>query len=368
MNARSVTLLASLLAGGCGSNPYFSDDEGAPRAGDPTFGEHPDELSLPYALGTEVGISVKGVSNTGRWTVVSDQPALFAVESSKVDNNELTVKCRALAEGEARLRLFDDHGQEQRRAQVSVSAPDRARAYAHGTLRIYGRNQSALTSAELTQATVLVGGKAAFALAYFRGSERVYGRGIAEFDAPPALTVEGQTTEGVATNEWMFVTPTAPGPYALNIKQGAATLLTLPIATASESDLVGVSLAEEHHGDVSDGTEVWLLAQAHDAAGNDVLGVYDDWTLDGAAQQNKDKKPATGDLYRYTFGKSRPLRTVTAAHGAMNASATVHAQSGYIADTTYLGCAFAPGRAAPRGTLAALVLFCGVFFLVRRRR
>jgi MYXO-CTERM domain-containing protein len=371
---RLVLGLAAVVvsASGCGNNVYVSDDEGATRPGS-GLGAHPDELSLPYALGTAVALRVRNATATTAWTVVSDTPEVFNVDGLAIeDDGTLVGQGHALAEGEARVRVLDDGGCERRAVQVRVRAADRARFFAHGDLRVLGNDSSDnYASAEVTDARVLAGGKAVLAVAYYRGTERVYGRGIANIPPVAQLAIANEKTAGAPTNEWLFVTPAAPGSYALALTQGSTTLGTLPVTAVADSDLAGMSIAEEPTAHKGDKDKTWLLARARTSDGREVLGVYSDWTLDGVAQTGDggDVMTARGDLYRYRRAANGATRTVTATHGTLTASATVQAYDGYVSNTTYLGCAAAPGSAPSSGrTLIVLVAsLLGIALLARRR-
>lgn len=210
---RLASLLILSVLSGCAENVYFSDDEGGPRAKG-SLGNHPDELSLPYALGTKVNLTVRNAKDT-TWKVQSDAPAVLAIDSQTMaQDGTLMAVGHALAEGNARIRVLDGGGAEKRSAQVTVQTADRARLFAHGGLRVLGNdNASGYDSAEVTDTRILAGGKAVLAVAYYHGQERVYGRGIATVDPVPMLTVEPMTTSGGPTNEWLFVTPLAPASW-----------------------------------------------------------------------------------------------------------------------------------------------------------
>src|SRR4051812_569835 len=97
---RKPCLVILLLSAGCQENLYFSDDEGGPRHQTSATGQHDDELSLPYALGTRVGITLKGPHDRAAgWKLVSDAPNLFAVVSSVNEHGDLSASGTALAEG-----------------------------------------------------------------------------------------------------------------------------------------------------------------------------------------------------------------------------------------------------------------------------
>ena len=336
------------LASGCNKNPYFSDDEGAtrPSAG---LGEHPDELSLPYALGTQVGIGVKQLDSgeAASWTVVSDTPGVVSVDKIDRAADGITAQVTAHAEGEAVIHLKDGAGGEQRSATLSVRAPDHAKLYAHGPLRILGDDQSAFPGAEVSELRMVAGGTAVYAVAYFRGDQRVWGRGLCSAQANAQASFQDSTTSGAPSNEFLEVTALQPGAATMNMTVAGQTMATLPVAVVQETDLVAPSLVEEVGDKKDDGQKVWVLAEWNDQAGHAVEGVYAGWTLDGAAQVGKDDATkTTGDLYRYEYDPNGAARTLTATRGALTASRQVRAHDGWVYDTTYLGCSVG-GRASP---------------------
>src|SRR5436853_7216706 len=101
LTTRSLACLCLILIAplvGCGStnkNPYFEDDEGAPRQ---TGAPHPDNLSLPYVTGTKVRIAVKSdgaAVATTTWQVKSDNPAVLTVDKLDVSGNFVAADCTA---------------------------------------------------------------------------------------------------------------------------------------------------------------------------------------------------------------------------------------------------------------------------------
>jgi hypothetical protein len=365
----ALVLAMALFGSGCGHNVYFSDDEGGPRASG-GLGDHPDELSLPYALGTTVGIAVRNINGGNGWQVVSDTPDVFAIEKQMLrDDGTLAVVGHGLAEGEARLRAIDAGGHERRSAQVRVRAADRARLFAHGDLRVLGNDSSAnYDSAEVTEARVLTGATAVLAVGYYHGTERVYGRGLAEAATAP-LVVEDHTSSGAPTNEWLFVRAGTPGSYTLAVAHAGTTLATVNVVAVADSEVTGLSLAEESTAEKHDGDQTWLLARARTTDGHEVLGVYCDWTLDGAAQAGPSGGPtdARGDLYRYRYAPGSATRAVVATHGGLTATAMVKAHDGTVNNTTYLGCAAAPG-APSSGGAGVIALLGAIAWVLGRRR
>jgi hypothetical protein len=355
-----------ILIAGCSHNVYFSDDEGGPRGNDPAVGDHPDELSLPYALGSKIDLTLERLDGRSQaWSVVSDQPGIFSVDGLDVaQEGTLVAHGRAVGEGIARLRLVDAAGHDQRCVEVTVTAPDEARLYAHGPLRIASHGPfSAVTSAN-----VLADQTAVFAIAYFRALERVYGHGLAVLDAPAALGASTQTSAGRPVNEWLFVKPSQSGEVAVNA--GTTPLGTLAVTVAMDSQIDSLALTEEVGAAMHDGDQVWMYADARNAVGEPIYGVYCDWSLDGVAQSRAagDTAPPVGDLYRYhASGNAGALRTLTATHGGVAASAQIAARDGEVVDTTYLGCSTAPGRAPSRAPLAGIVLLAALVLRLARR-
>lgn len=350
-----AALAVVLASAGCSGNLYLGDDEGAPRPHGSLLEAHPDELSLPYVLGTEVRVSVRGggAGATSTWSVTSDDPAVFRVDGLETedDDHHLVARCTAVAEGAAVVRLLDESGYERRRATVTVRAPDGARFFAQGPLRIVEE-----AAPEAREARVVSGGTGVFAVAYYRGTQRLYGRGIVATDAEPPFVVENHPSGGRPINEWLFVMPTAPGAQTVHLTAAGRTLLEVPLVAVPESDVARLALEEQAGAKGNDEDEVWVLAQARDAAGAEIHGVYSTWTLAGVPQLDSDgdPEPARGDLYRYKWRPGGAARSLVATHGSLTATLSIAAHDGYVSDTTYLGCAAAPG--ARRGAIAMAVL------------
>lgn len=362
--AQVIALCA--LAGGCNKNPYFSDDEGAPRPSS-GLGEHPDELSLPYALGTHVNIGVKQLdsSQASSYKVTVDDPSILSVDKLDVNDADLTAECTALAEGETTIHIEDGTGASQRQAMVSVRAPDSAKLYAHGPLRILGNDSSAFPGAEVSEVRVLAGGTAVYPVAYFRGGQRVYGRGLFTAEAIAGATVEDKTTSGAPSNEFLFITPSASGAATLHVDVAGQVLANLPVQVVAETDLVAPTLALDQDELKDDNQLAWVLAAWRDTGGHPVYGVYSSWTLDGLPQSGKDDLTKTqGDLYRYEYDPHGGQRTLIATRGALTATARVQAHDGWVFDTTYLGCSL--GKRGSPGPALALAL--GLFALLALRR
>lgn len=365
-----LCLLTSPLVVGCGPSIYLSDDEGGPRANGSLVSGHPNELSSPYALGTRLLIAVHGTSQdmTG-WQLRSDAPDVLRVDGNTVQEKVLTATCTAAAEGQTVLRLLDAKGGEVRSGPVVVKTPDRARLFAHGPLRLLDRKASALAPSEIKEARILSGGKAVFAVAYFKGDERLFGHGIATIDSPGQLKVEAKTTAGVVVNEWLFVTPASVGNHELKVTGNGRPLATIPIVGVAEGEVASLALAEERTDQRKDDQQIFVLAQARDAMGRDLFGVYTDWTLGGVAQPGPEENPkaSSGDLFRYTFASAVPPQDLVASRGGLKGTLAIRARKGFVTNTIYLGCSAAPSRPS-RGAGALLAAGLVVAALAGRRR
>jgi hypothetical protein len=369
----SCLSLLLLFAAGCGRNLYFSDDEGGPRYSRSWRGEHPDELSRPYVLGTRVRITVRGTDEPmDDWQVRSDAPAVFSIDKLGLEERRLVAECSALGEGQATLRLYDGAGTERHSATVTIRSPDRARLYAHGPLRILGREESSLEMTEVREARVLTGSKGVYAVTYHLGAQRLYGRGVLRTEGPAEVKAENHTTQGVVANEWLFIHPAADGSHELRLLHRDRQLLTVPVIAVPAAQATALALQEERVGRKEDDQEIWVLAQARDSMGRDIAGLYCDWTLDGVPQMGKDDKAMErrGDLYRYTYRSDAARRQLAVSCGALTGSLSIQASKGHVANTTYLGCSTGLGRGAgPAPVLIILgLLLAGGRLLSQRRR
>jgi hypothetical protein len=368
---RNYILCFTLACIGCGNNPFFDDDEGSPEPSASALSEHPDHLSLPYVSGGKVGISTTHAA--ADWQMKSDNAAVFTVDKQTFDGSgKLSADCTAVAPGSATLTLVDGKGSEQRRATIQVQTPDSAKIIAHGPARLQGGSAPDLSSAEVTEAMVYTGsgvngGTSVFAVAYFNGPTRLFGRGVAKVTPPAGIAVDAHTTSGLLVTEFLFVKPSLPGSYPLAISAGGPTLATLTVTAVGDSAIAQLTLDPEVGDSPNDGDQVWVLAQTRDAMGHPIFGAYSTWTLDGVAQLQGDMKTTSGDLFRFKFDASgATTRELAATAGATSAKVAIHAHSGQVFDTTYLGCSLAPSRRATAAPV--LALFAGLVVLGLRRR
>jgi hypothetical protein len=354
----------AVCATGCEPALVVGDDQGAEGSA--------EALSQPYATGTEVVLEVGGRARGEIVDVVSDAPALFAIDRIDRSDGHLKVRCRAVGEGDTRIRLRDGGAHERLVVSVAIRTPDRVRFFDAATLRTLGRDERARAdAAEITAATVLTGGRAVFGVVYQRGAERLYGRGIAEVGAPAEVTVENATAPGRPIGEWLFVTPSTDGVYSVAVRRGATTLGAIQVTAVPESAVAGLSLVEQDDAvRAKPDEEVWVVERGLDASGAPVLGVYSDFTLDGIPQTGRSPDdPTRGDLYRYVrAAESAPTKTLVARHGALEASRAIPAASGYVQNTTYLGCSAIPGDASARGRVVAVLVAAIALSLGLRRR
>jgi hypothetical protein len=352
--------LLLLLAGGCSKGISFSDDEGGPRGG-------ADEISLPYAVGTSVNIAVKHADKAqlSSLKVNSDDPSKLSIDKLTVNDPDLTVACTAHAAGDTTIHLVDGSGRELRSAAITIVAPDKARLFAHGPLRTLGHDESKFGQAEVMEARVLAGGKGVFGVTYWKGDQRVYGRGIANADPVAGITILDTLSSNAPTNEWLFISPTVAGTAMLTLKPGGTSVLSIPLVTVDEKDVTKLELVDEITSDRSDKQKIWVAAKASDAAGNQVHGLYAGWTLDGTPQTDGNMV-AQGDLYRYQFQPAGMPRQLVATRGNLMGTAKISAYDGQVGNTTYLGCSVAPGRRSRAPLALALGLLLAAL-LARRR-
>jgi hypothetical protein len=359
-------LWALVLATGCGRNPYFDDDEGSPQPQGSALSDHPDHLSLPYVAGAQVGVSVRKAE--AGWTLKSDTPAVFSVGKMTFDNETLSVDCTAGVPGQARISAVDSGGSEQRAATVTVASPDGAKIIAHGPARLLGSQDADPTDAEIADAQVLTGGTGVVAVAYFRGVQRLYGRGIAQASAQAGLVVEPHTASGLPVNEYLFLKPAMDGAFSVDVGAGGQHLATLPVTAVPETSIASLAHEEQVGGSRNDGDQVWILAQARDASNHRIYGAYSTWTLAGAAQLQGDLKTPDGDLYRYKLATSGTAQDLVATRGAVSAKVSVTAHSGQVYDTTYLGCTVGRGRTSGSAPSVVLVAVCVAALALRSSR
>ncbi len=370
-----IALLLGPALAGCGGPPYLDDDEGAPRPSRTST----DHLSLPYATGTKLRITLHtGTAEpSSAWRLVSDQPAVLAVTGHRApDEKHVAADVAALAPGQTTLRVLDSQGNERHSAVVTVATADRVRVLAHGLLRTMedasGRlvTEEVAAVAEVREARVLTGGTGVFALAYFRGNERVYGRGLIQFDPIAQVQIENKTTTGSPATEWLFLKPLASGSYTAVLRQQSGPFSSLPIIGVPETELASLSLVAEGLSDPKRDESVWVLARARDASQRDVHGVYASFSLAGVPQMGSGGSSDTsGDLYRYIYAPGASSDLVASA-GSLRASLSIPAQKGSIYNTTYLGCSMGDvatgARSADRSVLIASLL--AVALLLRRAR
>jgi hypothetical protein len=361
--AFTVLLGGSLLAGGCfASNPYLGDDEGGPTSNPSLFGPNDDQLSTPYALGTHVHIEGH-LADTG-WAIASDDPTVLQCGTARPDDKLIGVDCIAMKEGAAHVLMRDAKQNVIRSQTVAVKAPDGAKIFSHGPVRLLGHDATVVDGMQTLDARVLTGGTGVFAVAYFQGQERLFGHGIAQLPTIPGVTIENKTSSGGPSNEWIFVTPSVDGMYPIVVSRAGAMLASLLVTAVPESEVTSVALNKEV-GDKNDNDSVWVLGEGRNSAGQAVLGVMSGWSLDGVPQVRDDKTQRAGDLYRYRNAASGPQRTLIATHAGLSATIEVPAKDGNVFDTTYLGCTAAPGAPTQSGT-ALLVLALVALLLVAR--
>lgn len=358
-----VSLLSAGVGAGCGPKDFFFDDD----EGNFTTDASGNLLSSPYALGAKVSIAVAGQNGAlVGWRIESSNPAVLSVDKVTSNESGVSADCTAQGEGDAQVRLIDAGGAERRAATVTVKTPDGVRLYASGLLRLLDQENPAADNAEVEEIRVLTGGKGVFAVGYFRGTERLYGHGVLEPEAPAAVKATRQTSSGGRVNEWLFLNPTSDGTSQVQLKYRGAVLRTLTSIAVPEVQINSVSLVQQQfRSALKTGDKPWVLLRARDAVGRDIHGVYGSWTLDGVPQTVDDLK--VGDLYRVSFS-SGMRKQLAVTRGPLSAMLQVEANDGRIYETTYLGCHVAPGARPEQAGAPVLLLGALTAWLLLRRR
>lgn len=369
-------LLAALpgaLLAACAPDFTLRDGEAAPAP--PTLRDrYEDGLSRNYVVGTQVRLYIEphGAVDTSRWWVRSDNAAVFRVDRMR-DQSDSGLKariaeCTALAPGAAELRIVDEREVVRAKTPVAVDVPDRATLYAQAQLRLSGLGPDA----EVREARILVGGKGVFGVAYFRGAQRLFGSGVLEREGGAGLLVENPTSEFMAINDWLYVTPQAEGGHTLRLSLRGAELARLAVTAVPEAEVASLALVHQRRLPQKQDEVAYVLARVSDRGGREILGAYSDWTLGGVPQGEPGPagaiKPRPGDLFRYEHSGSAPVRLLAARRGALAASleTPIQTSSAKVTDTTYLGCSAAPGGRPGAG--AALLAALPLLAVLRRRR
>lgn len=352
-------LVAVLCGGGCSATYSMTDDVDVTWDFGVTLSRFDDDLHVPYVRGAKVTVfahaSDDDVDFAG-WSIASTDPGVFRIDDSAVDGDgdTLVAHGRAMAEGEAALRLLDHRGREVGRGVAVVRVPDRVELDAHGSL-ILGRDDEA----PVDEARVVAGGTATYLVRYFAGGQQLHGNGVlavAASDGMPGVIAQARTSFLFENREWLTVTAPEVGTGTLAISADGAAIGDLPLVVVPDSAIADVVVLTQPERGHDDGDWLVALAQAYDSDGERVFGVDYSWRVDGVAQTGD------GDLYRYRF-KRGALEMVEARRGAHSDAVMIQSDDGFVDSSNEVGCAAGGG-----GGGALAIGLIGAWLVVTGRR
>lgn len=344
-----VTLVTSSLMG-C-HTVYLSDDIDLEL----DFSLRPsDELHLPYVRGTAVRISAHSSDpddNEHGWSLSSSNPAVLRIDWQ----GDGSASCVAEAVGSSVVCVHDAGGDELHCSTITVRAPTRVTLHAHGPLFL-DRPEA---EARVGRPKILEGGTATFLVRYFDGDTRLYGNGVLEAHATSPIALEPQTSFLFENCEWLQLTPGLPGHHVVELAVGGRSVGTLDVDAVTPAAVREIELLTEGEGGREDGDELVVLAQALDAGRGVVYGAEFTWDLDQIDE------PGQGDLFHYTY-QADAEKTLGASFEGLRSEVLIHAKSGHVSSTNFIGCNAAPGSPARAGSGALLLV--GILGLVAWRR
>jgi hypothetical protein len=321
-----------------------------------------DLLHTPYVAGATMNVwaqSTKKDENTTGWTLESSNTAVFQVLRAELHtDNAIAFSCNAAGPGHAILTLKDKDGDVLGTADVDVKRPDTAVLLSHGPL-IIGRDDEAPTD----EARVLVGGTASFLVRWMAGGELLHGNGVLSTDTPQGLRAETPRTFLFEDRDWLQVSPASDikdaTPIELQLFADGVAVRTFKVIPVQPSEVVEVRLRGEDESHAAKDQWMVVLADALDASGRTLLGIDYQWTLGGKTQSG------LGDLFRYQFTPDKPAM-LSAEFQSMNAQAMIHAASGFVSSTNFVGCSLS-SRRGPAGFAAILAILPAMIAVIRRR-
>ncbi len=360
MRTSTVLALASVLISlaGC-QDVYLSDDIDLVLNFNRLRGPS-DTLHTPYVRGTRMTIyanSSDGDQDTTGWWLQSSNPAVVRILSQSGGRAE----CVAVSAGQAEIRVYESAaaGEPLHTAPVEVRKPDRIELYAHGPL-LLGRSEA---EARVSKPAILNDGTATFLVRYFHGTTALSGNGVLAATSDTSVMLKEETTFLFENQEWLRITPRAPGDHQVRLSADGVSLGVLPVKSVRSSDISYIKLQGQDEAHATDGDWLVVLARALTGGSVDVHGAEYEWALDGA------EKSGTGDLFRYRYLAHNPVQ-LRARHDGLESLVTINASEGYVDSSNEIGCTAAPGL-PPQGAPfapAALLLGASLMLLVRRRR
>jgi len=295
-----------------------------------------DQLHLPYVVTTPVTIHISETSRstpfTG-WTLESADPAVFSVgevESSGYTSNgdqrySAGAKCRAESAGKTRLTLRDEKGDARKEFEVVVQEPDSV-VLVPGTWPESVGVDKVLPENAVEEVRVLAGARATYMVSYSRAGKPLYGNASLGL-SPTGLATVKMDSKLFLKQDFVHFDAVSVGSGSVDLKIGSLLVRTLRIEVVPSDSLSRLQLTFPSESGAKHQDRLTGICRAFDAAGGEVFGIQPKWDLDGMPQTSY--QTDTGDLYTYDYSKDI-ARTVTAKLGALQASATIHASSGWI--------------------------------------
>jgi MYXO-CTERM domain-containing protein len=353
-----VLLLVGLLAATACDGPYLADDIDIDFNFSLLSGPS-DTLHLPYVQGAKVVIYAQDTDDhidRSSWWLESSDEGVLHIDTQSAGR----ASCTAVGAGRAEIRVYGYQGARSPfySSEVTVRQPTSAKVYAHGPMLLARPEETA----RVDSVKLLTGGLATFLVRYFDGETPLYGNGVLQTTvAPQTLTASTETTFFFENREWLRLKAADPGSYHVELRAAGVLLKTLEITAVTDGDIARIALDGESEDGADERETLTVLAQAYDAADQAIYGMAYRWFLDGVAE------PEEGDLFRYKYDAKR-TRTLAATYATHRTERVIHASSGYVSSTNFIGCSAAPGGAgdATAPLLGALAL--GLVALSRRRR
>lgn len=348
-----VLVTMTLLTTGCREKVGLGDT--VDLTFDWGWGRDSDSLHQPYVAGSSFHLYPTGVSeiDTTGWTVESDDPSIFSI----VDTLDGDAEVVAQSEGVAEVSLVDEGGQARHRTRMDVRQADGAEVLAHGPEIIDWPE----LQEDWAEIQVLVGGGGTFLVHWYQGTTRLYGNGALGASAPAGIRVEVARTFLFEDRDWVTFWPEAAGVYDVELMANGLPVHQVRIIAVDEDAIDHVELHGMNESGASRGELLTVLARAYDTSSRPIFGAEFEWDLDGVVESD------AGDLFRYEYapGNERILGANYTSL-ALDASATIQADDGFVSSTHNKGCSAAGGGVPMPGWLPLLGLLLMMVGLRRR--
>lgn len=315
-------------------------------------------LHAPYVEGASLRLRAHDAARDplalDGYTLVSSDPEVLAVDADEGEDGAISAAAHAVSRGVADLQLVDGDGDVVASAEVEVRAP--TRAVLHAAAPLFLRRDDVPT--EAFDPTVLTGGLATFAVAYYDGATRLHGSGTLGALASEGLAASVATTHMLEARDWLQISPAIAGLHDVELTAAGQPFARVQVEAVEAEAIADVELRGQNEGRAHRDDELVVIAQAYDEDGDRIFGAAFDWELAGYP----DGEP--GDLYRYAY-QPKESKPIAASFGELRSEATIHADEGWVDSSNHLGCSV-NGRTSATGLLPMGLLF--VVVLGRRRR